>query len=48
METGPDPDFDRQANEWLRTGDIDAILANVNHESMAKSGNATHGFLTSS
>jgi protocatechuate 4,5-dioxygenase beta chain len=45
METGPDPDFDRQAIEWLRAGDIDSILANVNHETMAKSGNATHGFL---
>src|SRR5690554_3050290 len=45
METGPDPVFDRQALEWFRSGDIDAILANVTHESMAKSGNATHGFL---
>lgn len=45
METGPDPVFDRQALEWFRTGDIDAILTNVTHESMAKSGNATHGFL---
>jgi len=45
METGPDPEFDRQAIEWLRAGDIDSILANVNHETMAKSGNATHGFL---
>ncbi|PSL37940.1 protocatechuate 4,5-dioxygenase beta chain [Labedella gwakjiensis] len=44
-ETGPDPEFDRQAIEWLRTGDIDAILANVTHESMAGSGNATHGFM---
>lgn len=45
METGPDPVFDRKALDWFRTGDIDAILANVTHESMAKSGNATHGFL---
>ena len=45
METGPDPVFDRQALEWFRTGDIDAILANVTHESMSRSGNATHGFL---
>jgi protocatechuate 4,5-dioxygenase, beta chain len=45
MEHGPDPEFDRKAIEWLATGDIDAILANVTHESMAKSGNATHGFL---
>jgi protocatechuate 4,5-dioxygenase beta chain len=45
METGPDPEFDRQAIEWLRTGDIDAILANVTHESMTGAGNATHGFM---
>ncbi|WP_417670364.1 extradiol ring-cleavage dioxygenase [Roseibium sp.] len=45
METGPDPEFDLQAIEWLRTGNIDAILENVTHESMAGSGNATHGFL---
>jgi len=44
-EHGPDPEFDRQAIEWLATGDIDAILKNVTHESMAKSGNATHGFM---
>ena len=44
-EHGPDPDFDRQAVDWLASGDIDAILANVTHESMAKSGNATHGFM---
>lgn len=45
METGPDPVFDRQALDWFRTGDIDAILETVTHESMAQSGNATHGFL---
>jgi protocatechuate 4,5-dioxygenase beta chain len=45
METGPDPEFDRQALEWFRTGDIDAILANVTHETMSGNGNATHGFL---
>jgi len=44
-ETGPDPVFDRQAIEWLSTGNIDAILENVTHESMAESGNATHGFM---
>jgi protocatechuate 4,5-dioxygenase, beta chain len=44
-ETGPDPEFDRQAIEWISTGNIDAILENVTHESMAKSGNATHGFM---
>jgi protocatechuate 4,5-dioxygenase beta chain len=44
-ETGPDPEFDRQAIEWLRTGNIDAILENVTHESMTGAGNATHGFM---
>jgi protocatechuate 4,5-dioxygenase beta chain len=44
-ETGPDPVFDRNAIEWLRTGNIDAILENVTHESMTGSGNATHGFM---
>jgi protocatechuate 4,5-dioxygenase beta chain len=44
-ETGPDPVFDRNAIEWLSTGDIDAILENVTHESMSGSGNATHGFM---
>lgn len=44
-ETGPDPKFDQQAIEWLRTGNIEAILENVTHESMSKSGNATHGFM---
>lgn len=44
-ETGPDPEFDRQAIEWLSTGDIEAILENVTHESMAGAGNATHGFM---
>lgn len=44
-ETGPDPEFDRQAIEWLSTGNIEAILENVTHESMTGSGNATHGFL---
>jgi protocatechuate 4,5-dioxygenase beta chain len=45
METGPDPVFDLQAIEWLRNGDIDAILENVTHESMIAAGNATQGFL---
>ncbi|MFJ4254116.1 hypothetical protein [Microbacterium sp. NPDC090003] len=44
-ETGPDPVFDRKAIDWLASGDIDAILENVTHESMSGSGNATHGFL---
>ncbi|MBZ2198938.1 hypothetical protein [Occultella gossypii] len=44
-EHGPDPEFDRNAIEWLATGNIDAILENVTHESMAGAGNATHGFM---
>lgn len=44
-EHGPDPEFDRQAIEWLANGDIEAILANVTHESLAKAGNATAGFM---
>ncbi|MFI7743785.1 hypothetical protein [Kocuria rhizosphaericola] len=44
-EHGPDPEFDAQAIEWLSTGNIEAILANVTHESMAAAGNATHGFM---
>lgn len=42
---GPDPEFDANAIEWLSTGNVDAILANVTHESMAGAGNATHGFM---
>ncbi|MGV6876423.1 DODA-type extradiol aromatic ring-opening family dioxygenase [Pseudochelatococcus sp. B33] len=45
MDTGPDPEFDRKAIEWLSAGDVESILANVTHQSMARSGNATHGFL---
>jgi protocatechuate 4,5-dioxygenase, beta chain len=44
-ETGPDPAFDRAAIDWLASGDIEAILENVTHESMAGAGNATHGFM---
>lgn len=44
-ETGPDPVFDRKAIDWLASGDIDAILENVTHASMAGAGNATHGFM---
>ena len=44
-ETGPDPVFDRKAIDWLASGDIDAILENVTHETMAGAGNATHGFM---
>lgn len=42
---GPDPEFDANAIEWLSTGNVEAILDNVTHESMAGAGNATHGFM---
>ncbi len=45
METGPDPEFDRWAIEMLRAGNIEELLDKVTMESMAASGNATHGFL---
>src|SRR6266702_257357 len=44
-ETGPDPEFDRMAIELLSSGDLQAILEKVTHGTMAKSGNATHGFM---
>jgi len=44
-ETGPDPEFDRNAIKWLSEGDIETILEQVTMESMTQSGNATHGFL---
>ncbi|MCL1868877.1 MAG: hypothetical protein FWF90_00475 [Promicromonosporaceae bacterium] len=44
-EHGPDPEFDRKAIEWLATGNIDAILENVTHESLSAAGNATAGFM---
>lgn len=44
-ETGPDPEFDRNAIKWLSEGDIETILDEVTMESMTQSGNATHGFL---
>ena len=44
-ETGPDPVFDRKAIDWLASGDIESILENVTHETMAGAGNATHGFM---
>jgi protocatechuate 4,5-dioxygenase beta chain len=45
QETAPDLDFDRTAIEWIKSGDVDAILGNVDHEMLAAAGNATHGFL---
>ena len=44
-EHGPDPAFDAQAIKWLSEGDADGILESVTMESMAKAGNATHGFM---
>ena len=43
--TGPDPEFDARAVEWIANGDIDAALANVSLDSLHAPGNATHGFM---
>jgi protocatechuate 4,5-dioxygenase beta chain len=42
---GPDPEFDAKAVQWIRSGDIEACLANVTLESLHLPGNATHGFM---
>jgi protocatechuate 4,5-dioxygenase, beta chain len=42
---GPDPEFDRQAVEWIATGDLAKTLAEVTLESLHAPGNATHGFM---
>src|SRR6202522_3818429 len=44
-EHGPDPEFDRQAIEWLASGNIEAILENVTQDNLGTHGNATHGFM---
>jgi protocatechuate 4,5-dioxygenase beta chain len=43
--TGPDPEFDAQAVEWIAAGDIDGCLKNVTLDSLHAPGNATHGFM---
>ncbi|WP_035854730.1 extradiol ring-cleavage dioxygenase [Cryptosporangium arvum] len=43
--TGPDPEFDRKAVEWIASGDIEGCLAEVTLESLHRPGNATHGFM---
>ncbi|MFJ6076342.1 extradiol ring-cleavage dioxygenase [Streptomyces sp. NPDC093065] len=43
--TGPDPEFDARAVEWITKGDIDGCLANVTLDSLHAPGNATHGFM---
>ncbi|MFG1922153.1 extradiol ring-cleavage dioxygenase [Cryptosporangium sp. NPDC048952] len=43
--TGPDPEFDRKAVEWIASGDIEKSLAEVTLESLHLPGNATHGFM---
>jgi protocatechuate 4,5-dioxygenase, beta chain len=43
--TGPDPQFDRKAVEWIASGDIEGCLAEVTLDSLHLPGNATHGFL---
>lgn len=43
--TGPDPEFDRKAVEWIASGDIEGTLAEVTLDSLHRPGNATHGFM---
>jgi protocatechuate 4,5-dioxygenase beta chain len=43
--TGPDPEFDRKAVEWIASGDIEGCLAEVTLDSLHNPGNATHGFM---
>ena len=43
--TGPDPEFDRRAVEWIASGDIEGCLAEVTLDSLHAPGNATHGFM---
>ena len=43
--TGPDPEFDRRAVEWIATGDLDGCLSEVTLDSLHAPGNATHGFM---
>ena len=43
--TGPDPEFDAKAVEWIAQGDIDGCLAGVSLDSLHEPGNATHGFM---
>ncbi len=42
---GPDPEFDRNALEWIASGNIKDALQEVSLESLYKPGNATYGFL---
>ena len=43
--TGPDPEFDRRAVDWIASGDIEGCLAEVTLDSLHSPGNATHGFM---
>ncbi|GAA3390665.1 DODA-type extradiol aromatic ring-opening family dioxygenase [Cryptosporangium minutisporangium] len=43
--TGPDPEFDRKAVEWIASGDLEGCLAEVTLDSLHLPGNATHGFM---
>ena len=42
---GPDPEFDRQAVEWIASGDLEGCLSEVTLDSLHAPGNATHGFM---
>ena len=43
--TGPDPEFDLKAIEWIGAGDLERCLAEVTLDSLHAPGNATHGFM---
>lgn len=43
--TTPDPDFDRQAMEWMADGELDAALAGSTFDRLRQAGNLTFQFL---
>ena len=44
-DTGPDPEFDAKAVEWIANGDLEGCLSAVTLDSLHAPGNATHGFM---
>jgi protocatechuate 4,5-dioxygenase, beta chain len=44
--TGPDPEFDRKAVEWISSGDIEGCLAEVTHDYPRLFELGAHPFLT--
>lgn len=45
-ETGPDPEFDERALDWIRRGDAEAAIAGATPEVLTRVGNASHAFMT--